>query len=317
MSTRTSLPVPTFSSPLAAALSRFLAFKRAAGCRYVDEARALRLLDRFLTATLDADDPVITLDVVRQYVARRGEESETTRAHRLSLIRQVCRFLALEQPRTAVPAPRFLAICRRPFVARVMSQEEGRRFLTACEHLVTRPWSPVRDIVLGIQQGYRVCYREAHMLLEEIADATLDGTRKAYFADLATVRLIVDDLGMRKLPHTAAEDPGSRHASLRARVDALDVKPARRRLGQAAGGHRRRDGAPRLLAPSRARPQVRTSELAHQGPDRLGTRRPRSRTSIGLGRPSEMAGFEVSINGGFSAVRGRAAQKVDQTPLGK
>src|SRR6266850_1986738 len=37
-----------------------------------------------------------------------------------------------------------------------------------------------------IQQGYRVIYREAHTLLEELADATLDG--------------------MRKLPHTAAED---------------------------------------------------------------------------------------------------------------
>ena len=58
-----------------------------------------------------------------------------------------------------------------------------------------------------IQQGHRVRYREAHLLLEEIADATLDGTRKAYFADLAAVPLlIVDDLGMRKLPHTAAED---------------------------------------------------------------------------------------------------------------
>jgi len=58
-----------------------------------------------------------------------------------------------------------------------------------------------------IQQGYRVVYREAHTLLEELADATLDGTRKAYLADLAAVPLlIVDDLGMRKLPHTAAED---------------------------------------------------------------------------------------------------------------
>jgi hypothetical protein len=48
---------------------------------------------------------------------------------------------------------------------------------------------------------------EAHMLLEEIADATLDGTRKGYLADLAAVPLlIIDDLGMRKLPHTAAED---------------------------------------------------------------------------------------------------------------
>lgn len=58
-----------------------------------------------------------------------------------------------------------------------------------------------------IQQGYRVTYREAHTLLEEITEATLEGTRKAYLADLATVPLlIIDDLGMRKLPHTAAED---------------------------------------------------------------------------------------------------------------
>jgi DNA replication protein DnaC len=59
----------------------------------------------------------------------------------------------------------------------------------------------------AIQQGYRVIYREAHTLLEEITDATISGTRKEYLADLATVPLlIIDDLGMRKLPHTAAED---------------------------------------------------------------------------------------------------------------
>ena len=59
----------------------------------------------------------------------------------------------------------------------------------------------------AIQQGHRVVYREAHALLEELADATLDGTRKRYLADLTAVPLlIIDDLGMRKLPHTAAED---------------------------------------------------------------------------------------------------------------
>ena len=56
-------------------------------------------------------------------------------------------------------------------------------------------------------QGHRVLYREAHLLLEELADATLDGTRKEFFAELTSVPLlIIDDLGMRKLPHTAAED---------------------------------------------------------------------------------------------------------------
>ena len=59
----------------------------------------------------------------------------------------------------------------------------------------------------AIQQGHRVIYRETHVLLEEIADAGVDGTRKDTMTDLATVPLlIIDDLGMRKLPSTAAED---------------------------------------------------------------------------------------------------------------
>ena len=58
-----------------------------------------------------------------------------------------------------------------------------------------------------IQQGYRVAYREAHVLLEELADAHLAGERKEYVERVSTVPLlIIDDLGMRKLPSTAAED---------------------------------------------------------------------------------------------------------------
>jgi DNA replication protein DnaC len=58
-----------------------------------------------------------------------------------------------------------------------------------------------------IQQGYRVLYREAHILLEELADAALDGKRKEHMELLSTVPLlIIDDLGMRKLPLTAAEE---------------------------------------------------------------------------------------------------------------
>ena len=59
----------------------------------------------------------------------------------------------------------------------------------------------------AIQQGYRVIYREAHTFLEQLAEATLADTRKHYLAELTRVPLlIIDDLGMRKLPHTAAED---------------------------------------------------------------------------------------------------------------
>jgi DNA replication protein DnaC len=59
----------------------------------------------------------------------------------------------------------------------------------------------------AILQGHKVIYRETHILLEELADATLDGTRKQYIEPVSSVALlIIDDFGMRKLPQTAAED---------------------------------------------------------------------------------------------------------------
>ena len=58
-----------------------------------------------------------------------------------------------------------------------------------------------------IQQGYRVLYRETYRLLEELAEATLEGTRKQHMELLVSVPLlIIDDMGMRKLPLTAAEE---------------------------------------------------------------------------------------------------------------
>jgi DNA replication protein DnaC len=59
----------------------------------------------------------------------------------------------------------------------------------------------------AIQQGYRVLYRATHHLLEELAEAAIDDTRKQRMEFLASVPLLIlDDLGMRKLPLTAAED---------------------------------------------------------------------------------------------------------------
>ena len=59
----------------------------------------------------------------------------------------------------------------------------------------------------AIQQGFQVLYRETHVLLDQLAEAVVDGTRREYMERIATVPLlIIDDFGMRKLPHTAAED---------------------------------------------------------------------------------------------------------------
>jgi DNA replication protein DnaC len=59
----------------------------------------------------------------------------------------------------------------------------------------------------AILQGHKVLYRQTHILLEEVGEATLEGRRKQYMESISSVALlIIDDFGMRKLPQNAAED---------------------------------------------------------------------------------------------------------------
>jgi integrase/recombinase XerD len=191
-----------FTSPLASQLEQFLALKLAMGYRYRDERRVLRELDRFLTTRLPSDDPILTLELARAYVARRKTESDTTRAHRLTMIREVSRFVRLEDPRTAVPGPRFLGIVRRTFVPRVLSRDEGRRFLQACDELPPDRRSPIRGVVLGT--ALRVLYLTG-LRLGEVrrlthADVDLDaGVLRIHHTKFGKSRLVpvAQDLGRR------------------------------------------------------------------------------------------------------------------------
>ncbi len=59
----------------------------------------------------------------------------------------------------------------------------------------------------AIHAGFRVLYREAHQLFEDLVLAAATGERTTAVAALSEVPLlIIDDLGMRKLPAGAAED---------------------------------------------------------------------------------------------------------------
>lgn len=61
--------------------------------------------------------------------------------------------------------------------------------------------------VAAIHGGFRVLQREAHQLFEELVFADATDERFELVATLADIRfLIIDDLGMRKLRASAAED---------------------------------------------------------------------------------------------------------------
>ena len=89
----------------------------------------------------------------------------------------------------------------------------------------------------AIQQGYRVLYRETHVLLDELADA--DARRHAQGAHGPTGhRAAAHHRRPRHAQAAAHRRRGparNRHAPLRTGQHAAHVEPARRRLGKALG----------------------------------------------------------------------------------
>jgi integrase len=119
----------TFTSRLGLQIERFLEHKHSLGLAYHREERFLSELHRL--AQRRGDD-LLSEDLVRAYLSCF---SQAARPNRLTLIRQLARFLCLEEPSTFVPSTRFLGIHRRRPMIRVLSREEASRFLDACDRL--------------------------------------------------------------------------------------------------------------------------------------------------------------------------------------
>ena len=61
--------------------------------------------------------------------------------------------------------------------------------------------------LLAVQRGYKVFYREAHVLIDDINQARELGEIRKYRATLKAADLVViDDLFLRKLPQSAGDE---------------------------------------------------------------------------------------------------------------
>ena len=61
--------------------------------------------------------------------------------------------------------------------------------------------------ILAVDRGYKVLYREAHQLSEDMAEARELGTLRKLRAQLKTAELLlIDDLFLRKLPAQAGDE---------------------------------------------------------------------------------------------------------------
>jgi len=160
--------------------------------------------------------------------------------------------------------------------------KEIRQFLDHCR---VRQLSPntvraykadLADLVAFLGPTFHLSAFDQHGLRRYIDYLTIDRRRRATTVRrrLATVPLlIIDDLGMRKLPHTAAED--LLEVIMRRYERASTVFTSNRPVedwGKLLGDTAAVTALLDRLAPSRACAQVRTEELADEGPDRLAPR---------------------------------------------
>lgn len=152
-----------FTSPFGSRIEQFLAHKRALGFTYGREEGFLAEFDRFAASQ---QQDVLSEDLVRTYLSRLGQGS---RPNHLTVLRQLARFLVIEEPRTFVPLTRFLGTRRRRSVVRVLSRSEAGQFLKACEVLPGRSRFPrglvhatgLRMLLLtGLRRGELLALRD-------------------------------------------------------------------------------------------------------------------------------------------------------------
>ena len=118
--------------------------------------------------------------------------------------------------------------------------------------------------LLAVQRGYKVLYREAHVLIDDIHQARELGELKKYRATLkAADLLVIDDLFLRKLPPSAGDELADVLMSRYEKSSTMITSNRDNRgLGQTARRRGRRHAAARPAHAPRPPAQVRGQELA-------------------------------------------------------
>lgn len=146
-----------FRSPLAHRFQGFLE-TRPAWSRGGNGPQALRFLDRFFLSELKPGQPV-TREVVTRWVESNKHLAPSTRANRIGLMRQFCRYLSHFDPRTCIVSRNYAPHPRRP-APHIYSIKEVRDIMAEARKLGPpgglRPWMFSTLIGLLYATGLRI-----------------------------------------------------------------------------------------------------------------------------------------------------------------
>ncbi len=159
-----------FSSPLAEVIDEFLLHKRGLGYRYLSEETLLRRLDRFLVAE-GHDRCTLPRHHVEKWAARSPHERPRNQSARVSIARQLARFMLEREMDAYVPPTGVGELVRLDFTPYIFSRDEIGRLLAAADRLPPSPISPQRHLVMP--EVFRMLYG-CGMRVGEVLRLTVD-----------------------------------------------------------------------------------------------------------------------------------------------
>ena len=124
-----------FQSRLAAQIQNFINLRRLSGTNYHSQALLLGYFDRFLVEEYLVE-PRITRKIVDRYLESLSHLAPRTRFNRFCVVKQLCRYLALNDPEGYVPDPLRAISSRGAHQPYIYSNSEIQALLAAASQLL-------------------------------------------------------------------------------------------------------------------------------------------------------------------------------------
>ena len=166
---------PRFNSPLAPVMEQFVQTKQASGYQFRAGIALLVRLDRYLCEKTLTECELPRL-LVQEWVAKRPNEHPNTQQDRVSIVRQLARFMHHLEYQAYVPDRSLLSKASLNFSPRVFTVAEVQKLLHAVDQLPPTSKAPLRHLVMP--EVFRLLYgcglRLNEALRLRVADVDLD-----------------------------------------------------------------------------------------------------------------------------------------------
>ena len=187
-----------FESVLATLMDRFVQEKHACGYAYDEPTRILHRFDDFLV-----QEELITIELprllIRKWIAKKPHESGRTQQLRITVVRHFARFLLRAGYPAYVAESTLTARNPPPFVPRMLTDEELRKFFHAVDALEPTARSPLRHLVMPeiFRLLYGCGFRIGEVLKLRVRDVDLDrGLITVHQAKFGKSRLVPPALSL-------------------------------------------------------------------------------------------------------------------------